>query len=32
MFSTNQNFIYNPVKKNDEIINCYFCEKLNFGF
>ena len=32
MLSTNEHFIYKPVKKNDEIINCYFSEKLNFGF
>ena len=24
--------IYKPIKKNDELINCYFSEKFNFGF
>ena len=26
------NIRYKPIKKNYEIINCYFSEKLNFGF
>ena len=24
--------IYKPVKKSDELINCYFSSRLNFGF
>ena len=24
--------MYEPVKKNDELINCYFSENLNFRF